>query len=179
MTGYSAKVDQNAQWFQTTLPGGLSDVFGLRTAAFYRNDSGVQFTLNGESVKSTATYYELLEPRTAKVLGEITNSYLPDAFPVLTVNQFGKGRAFYLATESNTTAIGPALELVKKAVGIQDGPHTPEGVYARVVKGRTFYVNTNYQSVSFPVEGTKRGLLSGKTFSGTLTLPAKGADLIE
>ena len=179
MTGYSAKVDQNAQWFQTTLPGGLSDVFGLRTAAFYRNDSGVRFTLNGEPFNSTATYYELLEPRTAKALGEITNSYLPDVFPALTVNQFGKGRAYYLATESNATAIGPAIELVKKAVGIEDGPHTPDGVYARVVQGRTFFVNTNYQSVTFPIEGTKRGLLSGKSFEGKITLPAKGADLIE
>jgi beta-galactosidase len=179
MTGYSAKVDEHAQWFQTTLPGGLSDVFGLRTAAFYRNDSGVQFNLQGEPVKSTATYYEQLEPRTAKVLGEITNSYLPDSFPALTVNQFGKGRAFYLATESNATAIGPALELVKKAAGIQDGPQTPEGVYAREIEGRTFYVNTNYQSVTFPIRSTKRGLLSGKSFTGTLTLPARGADLIE
>src|ERR1019366_1337267 len=107
--------------------------------------------------------YELLEPRTAKVLGEITNSYLPDTFPSLTVNKFGKGQAFYLATESNATAIGPALEVVKKAAGIQDGPPAPQGVYARVVEGRTFYVNTNYQSVTFPIEGTKRGLLSGKS----------------
>lgn len=179
MTGYSAKIDEHAQWFQTTLPGGLSDVFGLRTAAFYRNDSGVQFTIEGQPVKTTAAYYELLEPRTAKVLGEITNSYLPDSFPALTVNQFGKGRAFYLATESNATAIGPVLDIVKKAAGIQDGPRTPDGVYARVIQGRTFYVNTNYKSVTFPIEGTKRGLLSGKTFSGMLTLPAKGADLIE
>ena len=179
MTGYSAKVDQNAQWYQTTLPGGLSDVFGLRTAAFYRNDSGVQYTLNGELVKSTASYYEQLEPNTAQVLGEITNSYLPDSFPALTVNKFGKGQAFYLATESNASAIGPALELVKKLVGIQDGPTTPQGVYARVVKGRTFYVNTNYQSVTFPIQGTKHGLLSGKTFIGSVTLPAKGADLIQ
>ena len=179
MTGYSAKVDEHAQWFQTTLPGGLSDVFGLRTAAFYRNDSGVQFTLEDKPVQSTATYYELLEPRTAKVLGEITNSYLHDTFPSLTVNKYGKGQAFYLATESNATSIGPALEVVKKAAGIQDGPPTPEGVYARVIEGRTFYVNTNYQSVSFHIEGTKRGLLSRQTFNGTVTLPAKGADLIE
>lgn len=179
MTGYSAKVDQHAQWYQTTLPGGLSDVFGLRTAAFYRNDAGVQFTLGGEAIKSTATYYEQLEPRTATVLGQITNSYLPDSFPVLTVNKFGKGQAFYLATESNATAIAPVLELVKKAAGVEDGPRAPEGVYARVIDGRTFYVNTNDQSVSLPIEGTKRGLLSGKTFSGSLTLPARGAELIE
>ena len=179
MTGYSAKVDGHAQWFESTLPGKLSDVFGLRTAAFYRNDNGVQYTLAGQTVKTTATYYEQLEPRTATVLGEITNSYIPEKFPILTVNRFGKGHAYYLATESNVSSIGPVLEIVKKAAGIANGLPTPDGVYARMINGRTFYVNTNYGSVSVPIVGTKKGLLSGKTFTDLLVIPAKGADLLE
>lgn len=179
MTGYSAKVNEHAQWFETTLPGRLSDVFGLRTAAFYRNDAGVKFNLQGVPVDSAAKYYEILEPSTARELGAITNSYLPEHAPILTENQFGKGRAFYLATESNATALTPVLEYVKKAAGVQDGPETPEGVYARVVDGRTFYVNTNYQEVTIPINGTHRGLLSGKTFQGTLILGPKGAELLD
>lgn len=179
MTGYSAKINEHAQWFETTLPGRLSDVFGIRTAAFYRNDSGVNFTVEGQPVKSNATYYEQLEPRTAKVLGEITNSYIPGHFPSLTMNNFGKGHAFYLATESNVSAIGPVLEVVKRAAGVKDGPQTPEGVYARVIQGRTFYVNTNWGEVTIPVQGTKRGLLSGKTFTDHVVVPAKGAELVE
>jgi len=35
MTAFSAKVDEHGQWFDTPLPGGLSDVFGLKTNAFY------------------------------------------------------------------------------------------------------------------------------------------------
>lgn len=35
MTAFSAKVDEHGQWFDTPLPGRLSDVFGLRTSAFY------------------------------------------------------------------------------------------------------------------------------------------------
>jgi beta-galactosidase len=31
MTAYSAKVNENDQWYDTPLPGGLTDVFGLRT----------------------------------------------------------------------------------------------------------------------------------------------------
>lgn len=179
MTGYSAKINENAQWFESTLPGRLSDVFGIRTAAFYRNDSGVQYSLGGQTIKSKATYYEQLEPRTAQVLGEITNSYIQEKFPILTCNQFGKGKAFYLATESEVTALAPALELAKKEAGIAAGPSTPDGVYARLVDGRMFYINCNYGEVTVPIEGTMRGLLSGKTFTGKLTLPAKGADLLE
>ena len=36
MTALSAKVDENNQWFDTPLPGRLSDVFGIRTSEFYR-----------------------------------------------------------------------------------------------------------------------------------------------
>src|SRR5581483_919372 len=35
MTAFSAKVDEHGNWFNTSLPGMLSDVFGLRTSAFY------------------------------------------------------------------------------------------------------------------------------------------------
>ncbi len=179
MTGYSAKVNEHSQWFETALPGRLSDVFGLRTAAFYRNESGVKFNLQGQDVTSNAQYYEILEPSTAKELGAITNSYLPVHAPVLTVNSFGKGKAFYFALESNVAALTPVIEYVKSAAGISDGPATPEGVYARIIDGRTFYVNTNYSDVTIPITGSRKGILSGKTFAGTLTLPARGADLVE
>jgi len=179
MTGYSAKENEHAQWFETTLPGRLSDVFGLRTAAFYRNDSGVNFSLQGKAGSTKASYYEILEPSTAEVLGTITNHYLPEQAPFLTVNRFGKGHAYYLATESSASAVGAALEVVKPVAGVRDGPATPDGVYARIVEGRTLYVNTNYGEVSFPIAGPTHGLLSNKTFMGTINLPAKGADLVE
>ncbi|MBI5705654.1 MAG: beta-galactosidase [Armatimonadetes bacterium] len=179
MTGYSAKENEHAQWFETPLPGKLNDVFGLRTAAFYRNDSGVNFSLDGKAGSTKAAYYEILEPSTAEVLGHITNHYLPEPAPFLTVNKYGRGKAFYLATESSVSAVGAALEVVKRAAGVPDGPATPEGVFARVVEGRTFYINTNYSDVTFPISGTRKGLISNKTFRGELTLPQRGADLVE
>ncbi len=179
MTGYSAKMNEHGQWFQTGLPGGVDDVFGIRTAAFYRNESGVNFTLEGQDFASQARYYELLEPGTAKEVGTITNSYLPDRFPLLTVNQFGKGQAFYLATESHASAMAPVLEYVKKVAGVVDGPPTPEGVFAREVEGRTYYVNTNSAEAIIPVSSPKKGILSGQTFQTEIVLAARGADLVE
>jgi hypothetical protein len=35
MAAFSAKVDEHGQWFDSPLPGRLSDVFGLKTNAFY------------------------------------------------------------------------------------------------------------------------------------------------
>jgi hypothetical protein len=48
-----------------------------------------------------------------------------------------------------------------------------------VMGDRTLYINTNYNDITFSTDGTKMGLLSRKTFEGSITLPAKGADLIQ
>jgi beta-galactosidase len=49
MTAFSAKVDENSQWFDTPLPGRLSDVFGIRTSEFYRPSTPPEFSLNGKT----------------------------------------------------------------------------------------------------------------------------------
>ena len=47
MTAFSAKVDENSQWFDTPLPGRLDDVFGIRTAEFYRQRPGAGDVVRG------------------------------------------------------------------------------------------------------------------------------------
>jgi hypothetical protein len=71
MTALSAKVDEHAQWFETPLPGRLSDVFGLKTNEFYEVESPLTFELDGASIASGARFYEVLEPSTASGLGAI------------------------------------------------------------------------------------------------------------
>jgi beta-galactosidase len=140
MTAFSAKVDERGLWFSTPLPGRISDVFGLKTNAFYDADPALEFDLNGAMIQAGVHRYEVLEPSTATVLSRFTNT--PDHSPAVTINHFGRGTAIYLATESKASAMGPVLEYVCHLAGIQPGPPTPEGVYARVVEGRTLYVNT-------------------------------------
>jgi beta-galactosidase len=177
MTAFSAKVDEHGQWFDTPLPGRLSDVFGLKTNAFYQVESPLKFDLDGESVDSGVHFYEVLEPSTATVLSRFTNT--ADHSPAVTVNDFGKGRAIYLATESKATSIGPLLSHIYQAVGIQPGPQTPEGVYARVVDGRTLYVNTTGLEQKILIAGKRKGILSNRNYDGTVALGPQEVDLIE
>jgi beta-galactosidase len=135
------------------------------------------FDLDGKSIQTNAHRYEVLEPSTATVLARFTN--VPNRVPALTANTFGKGKAIYLATESNVTAIGPVLAHVRKIAGVQPGPQTPEGVYARVVDGRTLYVNTTGDEKKIPVAGTRKGIITHRVYSGTVTLGPQDADLIE
>ena len=96
MTGYSAKVDATGKWFGTPLPGGLTDVFGLRTNEFYRSWNPLIVSFQGKQLTGSDNYYEVLEPSTAKTLAIFENT--PAKSPAITINKFGKGRAIYLAT---------------------------------------------------------------------------------
>jgi beta-galactosidase len=176
MTAWSAKVNEHAQWFETPLPGRLNDVFGLKTNEFYEVDSPLTFELDGASIATGVRSYEVLEPSTATVLARFTNT--PGHSPAITINKFGKGNALYLATESKTSAIRPVLNSIYRLVGLETGPRTPDGVYARVVDGRTLYVNTTQREQRIPIDGRRKGIISGREYDGIVILGPQDADLI-
>ncbi len=177
MTAFSAKVDEHGQWFHTPLPGGLTDVFGLTTNAFYTADQNLEFSWNNAGVQSDAREYELLEPETASVLATFSN--IPGRPAAVSLNRFGKGKAIYVATDSRKSVMAPVLKTIMADAGVSAGPATPEGVYARVVAGRTLYTNTTTIEQRIPITGSRQGILSGRQFEGEIVLAPWDADLFE
>lgn len=175
MTAQSAKVNDHNQWHATPLPGGLTDVFGLRTNEFYDRAGTLQ--LGGEEIETTVEHYEVLEPSTAEVMSRFSN--FDGTPPAITVNRYGKGRAIYLATPAQPQVMKPLLRSLYASLGIEPGPKTPEGVYAREVEGRVLYVNTNWHPVDVPIAGAMKGVLDGQRWDGTLKLDALGVELLE
>ena len=158
------------------MPGRLTDVFGLRTSEFY--DAGTLTTrLGDQDVKGEIGFYELLEPSTAEVLARFSS--VDGAPPSITVNRFGKGRAVYVATPAQPQIMRPLYRRLYASLGIEPGPKTPEGVYARAVEGRVLYVNTTGETKDVTIDGTMSGVLSEKRWTGTLELEPLGADLLE
>ncbi|XAE59295.1 beta-galactosidase [Termitidicoccus mucosus] len=177
MTASSAKVTENNQWYNTPLPGNLSDVFGLKTHEFYNNPSPLTGAINGVEFKTSINFYEVLEASTAEVLARFSGT---EGSPsVVTVNRFGKGKAIYVAAQTQPSVLQPLYRQLYQELGIKRGPVTPEGVYARVVNGRILYVNTNRKSVEIDIEGQKKGVLSGKRWSGKLQLESNGVEVLE
>ena len=176
MTALSAKVNEYGQWFDTPLPGRMSDVFGLKTNAFY-DSPPLKFELDGKSIDTNMHRFEVLEPSTATVLARFTN--IPDHSAAITINKFGKGNALYLATESNPSAIGPLIARLLQLAGIQPGPPTPDGVYARIVEGRTLYVNTTGEEKKVAIEGIRRGVLTNRIYEGAVVLGPLESDLVQ
>ncbi len=177
MTAFSAKVDETNQWFDIPLPGRLSDVFGIRTSEFYRPSTAPEISLNGKIEDTNISFYEVLEPRTANVLAKFTNTSEKSA--AITVNDFGKGRAIYVAVPAQMSVLAPLVRDLYPKLGIQRGPDTPSGVYARVVEGRTLYVNTTAEEKAIAINGVKRGIVSGESYDGEIRLKPHGADLVE
>jgi beta-galactosidase len=177
MTAYSAKVDEHGQWFDTPLPGRLDDVFGLKTNAFYQVEPTLKVELDGREFDTGVHHYEVLEPSTSAVLARFTNT--ADHSPAVTLNKFGKGNAIYLATESKPSALESVLAHVYKMVGIEPGPRTPEGVYARVVEGRTLYVNTTGRRTEITIVGEKKGIVTNRIYNGAVILEPQEADLVQ
>ncbi|HET6148188.1 MAG TPA: beta-galactosidase [Polyangia bacterium] len=175
MTAQSAKVNDNNQWHATPKPGGLTDVFGLRTNAFY--DAAGTLKLGDQEIKATIEHYEVLEPSTAEVLARFID--LEAKPPAITSNKFGKGRAIYVATPAQPQIMRPLLRRLYSEAGIEPGPKTPDGVYARVVDGRTLYVNTTNAPADVAIGGAMHGVLSGKRFDRALRLEPRGVDLLE
>lgn len=176
MTAYSAKVNEHNQWFDTSLPGRLTDVFGLRTNEFY-NTGEVTTKIDGKEIKGDIGFYEVLEPSTAEVLARFTN--VEGKTPSITLNKFGKGRAIYVGTPAQPQIMGPLYRQLYASLGIEPGPKTPDGVSAREVEGRVLYVNATGEPKDVTIDGTMTGVLSGKRWTDKLRLESFGVDLLE
>ncbi|MBW8870108.1 MAG: hypothetical protein JF563_04935 [Acidobacteriales bacterium] len=71
------------------------------------------------------------------------------------------------------------LKYLCNVAGVQPGPQTPEGVYARVVEGRTLFVNTTSVEKKIPISGSEKGILTGRVYDGAVVLKAQEADLVQ
>lgn len=177
MTGYSAKADEHAKWFATPLPGRLADVFGLHTNEFYRSEKPLEVRIGGNIRKGTDPYFEVLDLDTAEPLAQFLNT--PDKSAAVSINHFGKGYAIYLATAAQPSLIGPLVRTLYARLGIARGPKTPSGVYARVVDGRTLYVNTTTVPKTLRIQGAKFGVLSGMHYADSLRLGPYGVAILQ
>jgi beta-galactosidase len=177
MTAFSAKVDEHSQWFDTPLPGRLDDVFGIRTSEFYRQSELPEVSFEGRGLKASLDFYEVLEPRSARTLATFTNT--PERSPAATVNEYGRGRAIYVAVPAQPPILGPILRSLYASVGVERGPATPAGVCARVVEGRTLYVNTTGEAVDVSIAGEKEGVITGTRYRGVLHLDPYEVDLLQ
>lgn len=190
MTGYSAFVDTTGQVFSTTRPGLLNDVFGIRLGEFEETENmnelskipykgkRIRVDYKGKSIETESPRYDIIEPKGAEVLANITS--LDKDYPVITSNKFGKGRAIYIGLPAREEVLNPLLDDLITELSIKKGPNVPEGVMARQIdKNHVLYLNMSGEQKEIPVKGNSKSLLNDKNFSGNVTIAPYEPEFIE
>ena len=183
MTGYSATLDETGKVFDVPRPGGISDVFGIRVAGFDRagkpdREGYIQspkrtITRGDCQITIHADYVERLELREAEAFAALDNGQC-----AISVHAYGKGKAYYLAPESNAELLSWMMDQVAAEIGLTPPPDAPKGVQAREISpGQVLYVNTTNQSIPIRLKGTFMGILSEKQYRNEITLSPYEAEL--
>lgn len=180
-TAYSAFTDETDLVFLNGAPGPWAEMLGIWVE---ETDSLPPDDLNGMTWKGSkemdATILaERIHLRGATALGHYTKNFFAGE-PAATVNSFGRGKAYYLATFPRAEDLTEIIADLAKEQGIAsplaNGVRPPAGVeVTERVKANgerhLYLVHHGKQSANVPLpEGTHRDLLTDETFEGSLSM---------
>ena len=120
-------------------------------------------------------YYEELELHTA-----VEYAAFPDKeMCAVSVNEFGAGKAYYVAAESNTVLLKWLVNRLIPVLGLKRGLSVPEGIQAReIAPGQRFYVNVTNKPLTVPLERPGKGVLTEKEYRDNMVLRPYDAELV-
>ena len=178
-TYFSGYVDQNLLCHLGGFPGdGLSEVFGVISEeidSFYPADRNHILWKDSEDTLGkrieVRDYAELLRVKDAKVLASYTEDYIQGS-PAVTVNDYGPGRAYYLACRTEAEDLAPFFREVLEGAGISP-KILPKNVEYHVRKNENavyeFYLNLGSQEAE--INGIcGEDLLTGDRIDGSYML---------
>jgi beta-galactosidase len=190
MTSNSAFVDTNGQVFASTRPGMLNDVFGIRLGGYEETEAmneispkaytgkKLGLTYAGKAIDTESVRFDIIEPKTAQVLGNLTS--LDKDYPIVTLNKFGKGKAIYVGLPAKGEVLGKIVDDLIPQLGITKGPDVPEGVMARQIDDKHFlYLNVCSVRKQVQLSGKSRSILFNKDYSGGFTIEPYEPEFIE
>ncbi|MED4957693.1 beta-galactosidase [Paenibacillus macerans] len=126
---------------------------------------------------------DLIHAEGAEVLAEYGADFYK-GMPVLTVNRFGNGRAYYVASSPEASFLQGFLKNLCEEKGIKPLLEAPAGVETarRVKDGIDYLFLLNHSAEDAQVDigaNAKKELLSGETLTGTVTVPGRGVLILE
>ncbi|MGO4545666.1 beta-galactosidase [Paenibacillus sp. 2TAB23] len=126
---------------------------------------------------------DLIHSEGAEVVAEYGSDFYK-GMPVVTVNKFGEGEAWYIASSPDQHFLQSLIANICKDKGIEPLLATPNGVEvtrrSKDGKAYTFVLNHNADEAEVELGAQPRPeLLSGEVVSGAYRLAAKGVMIIE
>jgi beta-galactosidase len=190
MTSNSALVDETGKVFASTHPGRLNDVFGIRIAGYEETESlneisgkslkgnKIELSYKGKEIPSESARFDVVESKGAEILGSITS--LDKDYPIITSNNFGKGRAIYIGLPAKEEILDPLLDELIVELSLKKGPEVPAGVMARQIdKNHFLYLNVSSVPKEIQMAGKSRSILLDKNYDGNFTIAPYEPEFIE
>ena len=189
-TYFSGIVDEHDLVIQGGYPGKLRDILGIwveESDALPLEKTGAEHAFHYENeIYPAEILCDLLHLEGAESLGEYEDDFYA-GMPAVTVNAFGKGKAYYVATRSSEEFYGNLFDRIVKEQGIEpvvtgDFETCIEATVRENEKGSFLFLlnhGDGVDSVTLKQGGTD--LLSGWEYeAGTMvSLEAKGVALIQ
>ncbi len=190
MTGYSAMLDERGQVFATTLPGRLSDVFGIRVGGFEEPENlnelsrvglrgnQLRVAYQGREINCESPRFDVIQPKGATVLGRIVS--LDQDYPVVTSNQFGAGTAIYVGLPAREAVLNVVLGELIDRLALKTGPVVPAGVMARFIdRTHVLYLNLDGTAKRIDLPGRARSILRDRDYVAGFTLDPFEPEFVE
>ncbi|GIP01005.1 beta-galactosidase [Paenibacillus lautus] len=171
-------------------PGELRKVMGIWAEEIDAMLPGQQnqMVMRGPKGKLKGTYdcgilCDVIHAEGAEVVAEYGSDYYQGT-PSLTVNSFGQGKAWYVATSPESKFLKDLMQTICNDHGIEPVLKAPEGVEVtkRVKEDMefTFVLNHMPESKPVPLEGdTYVDLLTGEEHRDSCEVPARGVMILE
>ncbi|HWI91402.1 MAG TPA: beta-galactosidase [Flavisolibacter sp.] len=190
MTSNSAIVDETGQVFASTRPGKLNDVFGIRVANYEETENinevsrksfkgkKLEVSYKRKAVISESTKFDVIEPKGAEVLANITS--LDKDYPIVTSNKYGQGRAIYVGLPAKGEVLNPLLDDLINELSIKRGPEVPSGVMARQIDANhILYLNVTGDKKEIQMKRNSRSVLFDRDYNGNFIIAPYEPEFIE
>ena len=188
-TYFSGFVDENVGVYLDGYLGPLKDVLGVKieeydplvpnaTTRIRMCEKAAGFDKKYKS----SVWVDVAHTTTAKTLAKFTEDFYADC-PAITANDFGQGKAYYIATRPDKKFMHDFLAKALKDQKIKTSKMPKDIEVVHRSKGEqtfSFYLNHNTNEVEIDLpKGMFTDLLSGNECKGTLNLPKYGVAVLK
>lgn len=168
-TYFSGIVDEHDLVILGGYPGKLKDILGIWVEENDALPDGEynQFSYNGNEYQA-GVLCDIIHLEGAKTVSVYEKDFYKNT-PVLTENNLGKGKAYYVGTRSSREFYEEFMKDVFTKFGIKRVAHTPKGVEATIRENRhgqfLFLLNHNEQPSKVILRNDCRDVITGMEYS--------------
>jgi beta-galactosidase len=185
-TYLSGLVDETDLAFENGYPGPLSRVLGIwveEIDALYADQTNSIVMADGSGEYSCRHIADLLHAETAEVLATFGSDFYA-GMPALTRNSFGKGLAYYIASDPDPLLLDRLYGELLQQHGIAAPFAAPAGVEiaVRTKNDQPIFFLLNHQASEATVDigdAVRLDLLTGEQVSGIVTLDGYGVRILK